>query len=73
MEGEGQWQTCVVDSDYEISTEYPYQIRRKSNKKSNKKEFVSESINKKTGYIQCHLNCKLYLKHRINCRTIHTK
>ena len=64
MEGEGHWQTCVVDSDYEICTEYPYQIRKKSNKKSNKKEFVSESIGK-NGYIQCYLNCKHYRKHRI--------
>ena len=43
MEGEGQWQTCVVDSEYEIYTEYPYLIRRK---KSNKK-IVKEGLNKK--------------------------
>ena len=27
------WVECKVDPDYEISTEYPYQIRKKSNKR----------------------------------------
>ena len=54
------WVECKADSDYEIFTEYPYQIRRKSNKK-----IVGESINKYTGYIQCMLNQKHYKKHRL--------
>ena len=53
------WIECVVDSDYEIFTEYPYQIRRKSNKR-----IVKESISNR-GYLQCNLNSKLNLKHRI--------
>ena len=53
------WIECVVDSDYEIFTEYPYQIRKKSNKR-----IVKESI-MPTGYIQCNLNRKTYYKHRI--------
>ena len=60
MEGEGQWIECVVDSDYEIYTEYPYQIRRKSNKK-----IIKESIHKPTGYVRCSLNQKQYKKHRL--------
>ena len=54
------WIECVVDPDYEIYTEYPYQIRKKSNKR-----IVGEFINKNSGYIQCHLNQKKYQKHRI--------
>ena len=57
---EGPWQTCVVDSDYEICTEYPYQIRRKGSDK-----IIKESIHKTTGYIRCSLNCKQYYKHLI--------
>ena len=54
------WIDCVVDNDYQIFDEEPYQIRRKSNKK-----IVSEHIDKTTGYIRCNLNQKPYLKHRI--------
>ena len=50
---------CVVDADYEIYTEYPHQIRRKSNKK-----IIKEGVDK-TGYVYCCLNCNKYLKHRI--------
>ena len=53
------WLNCVVDNDYEIFSEFPYQIRKKSNKR-----IVKESINDK-GYIFCYLNCKQYKKHRI--------
>ena len=59
MEGEGQWIECVVDPEYEISTEYPYQIRKKSNKR-----IIKESINNE-GYVVCMLNQKKYKKHRI--------
>ena len=51
---------CVVDADYEIFTEYPHQIRRKSNKR-----IIAESVDKSNGYIQCHLNGDKYYKHRI--------
>ena len=54
------WVDCVVDNDYQIFTEEPYQIRRKSNRR-----IVKESIHKSTGYIRCHLNQKDYKKHRI--------
>ena len=53
------WIDCVIDDDYEIYTEFPYQIRRKSNNR-----IVNEAIDDK-GYIRCYLNGKLYKKHRI--------
>ena len=53
------WQTCVVDKDYEIFSEYPFQIRRKSSKR-----IIKESIDDK-GYIRCNLNGKSSKKHRI--------
>ena len=57
------WIDCVVDSDYEIYTEYPYQIRRKSNKRIIKES--KQHKNKDNSYIVCMLNQKLYLKHRL--------
>ena len=54
------WIDCVVDNDYEIFTEEPYQIRRKSNKR-----IVKESIHKSTGYIRCVLNQVAIAKHII--------
>ena len=59
MEAEGHWQTCVVDPDYEIDTEYPYSIRRKLDG-----YIVKESISNR-GYYQCSLNGVTYPKHRI--------
>ena len=56
----GNWQTCVVDNDYEINTEYPYIIRRRSNQR-----IVSEFINHKNGYTQLTLNSKKFYKHRV--------
>ena len=50
---------CVVDNDYEIFTEYPYQVRKKSNN-----HVVTESIDSK-GYYRLKLNGKYYLKHRV--------
>ena len=55
---ENNWETLVADEDYEINTEYPYQIRRKKNGKT-----VSE-YEEKNGYIRLTLNGKKYLKHR---------
>ena len=54
------WIDCVVDNDFEIFTEFPYQIRRKANKR-----IVAETFDKHNGYIRCRLNKKFYQKHRI--------
>ena len=51
---------CVIDNEYEIYTEFPHQIRRKSNKK-----IISEHVDNKTGYVYCHLNGIKYYKHRV--------
>ena len=56
---EGTWETCIVDDDFEINTAYPYPIRRIGSSK-----MVSESISN-VGYIQCRLNARTYVKHRI--------
>ena len=53
------WIECVVDSDYEIFTEFPYNIRRKSNKRK-----CSEWINH-DGYYELKLNGTPYRKHKI--------
>ncbi len=53
------WYDCVVDNAYEISDEYPYQIRKKSNH-----HIVSEHDNG-NGYIRLKLNGQPYYKHRI--------
>ena len=53
------WVDCVVDNDYEICDEYPYYIRRKSNKR------IIKERPDKDGYIRCLLNNKDYRKHRI--------
>ena len=50
---------CVVDTDYEILNEYPFTIRKKSNKR-----VISESI-PSSGYPRVHLNLVDYNKHRI--------
>ena len=54
------WQEVREDSDFEIFSEYPFQIRKKSNQR-----IVKESIHKSDGYISLHLNNKFYRKHRI--------
>ena len=54
----GHWITLKEDSDYEMFDEYPHQIRRKKNKRIIKYSNCNE-------YIQCHLNRKHYLLHRI--------
>ena len=50
---------CVVDSDYEICTEYPHTIRRKSDGR-----VVTESVNK-CGYVTVTLNGYNKKKHRV--------
>ena len=54
------WIDCRVNNDYEIFTEYPFDIRKKSTGK-----IVKESVDKSNGYIQVHLNNVRYYKHRI--------
>ena len=51
---------CVVDNDYEIFNDFPYYIRRKSNKR-----VVKECVDKSSGYVILHLNKVKYYKHRI--------
>ena len=53
------WIDCTIDNDYEIFTEYPFQIRKKSNGR-----IIKESIGN-DGYVSCHLNLKAFKKHRI--------
>ena len=60
MSEEGNWVECVVDSDYEIFSEYPYPIRRKGSDK-----IIKESIKNGDGYVRCSLNGKTFYKHRI--------
>ena len=54
------WQEVKGFPNYEIFSEYPFQIRKKSNQR-----ILKETILKTTGYIVCRLNNKMYLKHRI--------
>ena len=54
------WVKCVCDSDYEIFTEYPFQIRKKKNQR-----IVKEYLHKGTGYVALYLSKKFYRKHRI--------
>ena len=52
-----EFEDCNLDNDYEISTEYPHQIR---NKRTGR--IVSESVNNR-GYIIVNLNGHAYGKH----------
>ena len=54
------WLECVCDSDYEIFSEFPFQVRKKKNQR-----IVKEYLHKGTGYLVCQLNGKMYKKHRI--------
>ena len=56
---EDEWQTLKNHEDYEININYPHQIKRKSTD-----HIVKESVGKH-GYLQCSLNGKAYLKHRL--------
>ena len=53
------WTELVVNNDYEIFTEFPYQIKKKSNGK-----IIKEWIHK-SNYVICKLNKHPYYKHRI--------
>lgn len=53
------WELCAIDNDYEIFSEYPYQIRRIKNKR-----IINEYHDDK-GYLRITMNGKKYLKHRV--------
>lgn len=58
------WQDLKdFENDYEIWTEFPYQIRKKSNQR-----IVKESIHKSTGYIRCCLKRESKSKHVLVAR-----
>jgi hypothetical protein len=59
-ESEGHWQTVREHDDYEIWSDFPFQIRKKKNKR-----IIKESVHKSTGYLQFGLNGKTSCKHRI--------
>ena len=53
------WEQLREDADYEIFTEYPHEIRRKSTGR------IITFGRKNNGYLQCTLNGKKYLVHRV--------
>ncbi len=53
------WEICKVDDDYEIFSEYPYQIRKIKTKRIIKEHHINN------GYLQCAMNGKQYYKHRV--------
>jgi hypothetical protein len=53
------WIQILNHEDYEICVTYPYQIRKKSN------QLILTEGETNDGYIQCTLNAKTFLKHRI--------
>ena len=53
------WEICVLDDAYEINTEYPYYIRKRSNQR-----VISEHDNG-NGYLRCYMSGRRYYKHRI--------
>ena len=55
------WETCVVDSDYEICDQFPHNIRKKGTEKC-----LKLTLDKSAGgYLRCTLNRKKYMHHRI--------
>ncbi len=53
------WIECVVDTDYEIFTEFPYDLRKKGSTEK-VKEYVETN-----GYLRLSLNGRKYYKHVI--------
>jgi hypothetical protein len=49
-----------VDNDYTIDKTHPYKIYKKGSKNA-----IKESVSKSNGYINCYLNKKKFLKHRL--------
>jgi hypothetical protein len=54
------WETCVIDPDYEICDQFPHTIRRKGSEK-----IIAQTLNKSDGYLVCTLNRKIYKHHRL--------
>ena len=59
MKQHSEWLTCIADPDYEIWSEYPYQLKRRADG-----WIVSECVNS-NGYVSCQLNGRHWYKHRI--------
>ena len=53
------WEQLREDADYEIFTEYPHEIRRKSNGR------IITFSRRNDGYLQCYLNGTPHLVHRV--------
>lgn len=58
MSSKAAWETLKFNNDYEICTEYPHQIRRKSDG-----YIITEFI--RNNYIAVSLNCISCSKHRL--------
>ena len=58
-EDEEQWETLKVDEDYEICGQYPYQVRKISNRRILKETLATD------GYVTVTLNQKTCYKHRL--------
>ena len=59
---QSHWKQLVDHEDYEINTEYPYQIRKISNGR-----IVTEGVTN-NGYVRVYLNRKLFYKHILIAR-----
>ena len=55
----GEWIECVVDTDYQIYSAFPYPIKKKGSYR------IVAECQAPNGYMKCWLNEKAYLKHRI--------
>ena len=53
------WEICTLNNDYEINTEYPYPIRKRSNQR------VIREYDNGNGYIRCEMSGRQYYKHVI--------
>ena len=60
QEENGKWYELIVDKDYEICDEYPYNIRKKGSTKN-----IKIGLNRSNGYMRCTLNGKQYQHHRL--------
>ena len=54
------WVDLTINSEYEIYSEFPYQIRRKKGKR-----ILTETVHKSSGYYRVYLNRKTFYKHRL--------
>jgi hypothetical protein len=55
----GSWEDLVVNSNYEINTDYPYRIRKKDNQR------LIKEFNHHEGYVGINIGDKLLYKHKI--------